>query len=142
PQLDDLARQQAEGPMGIARRRRAQARGDDPGLLLAAEQLLDRWRLALEPVERLPEAALHEPLTDVLDGLPPTSERLGDPQVNPVGAVRVRLQQDLGAPDLLAGPLQLLDHGRQLVPFLIRQPHDVLLVHERTSLVPSSSTIP
>src|SRR5262249_13231726 len=129
PQFHDLAGQEAQRPAGIARRGRTEARGDDPCLLLAAEQLLGRRRLTLVAIDRPPEAALHEPLADVLDSLPPAPERIGDPVVSPVGAVRVSLREDLGASYLLAGPFQLLDHSRQLTPLLIRQSHDVLLVH-------------
>src|SRR6516165_6988387 len=48
--------------------RRPEPHGDDPGLLLAIEQFLHRRRLPFDTVQRLAEAALHEVLTELLDG--------------------------------------------------------------------------
>ena len=46
-----------------------------------------------------------------------------------VRAVRLSFGRDLGTPHFLARPFGPLDHSRHLIPFLIRQPNDLLLVH-------------
>ena len=129
PQLDHAAGQQSQGPVRIARRRRPQSQGDDLRLLLAVEHLRDRGLGPPGAVEGLAESPLAEALPDVLDRLGAARERLGDPRVGPVRAVDVRLQEDLRPPDLLRGPLQLLDDLSELGPLRVGQSDDVLLLH-------------
>src|SRR5262245_1278464 len=131
PQFHHLPSEQAQCPVGITRGRRPQSGRNDPRLLLAVEQLLDRRSLALAAVKRLPKAALDEALPDILDGLDSAPERLSDTAIGPVRSLDIGPQEDLGATNLLCGPLQLLDHGRQLVPLLGRQSDEILLVHEQ-----------
>jgi hypothetical protein len=49
-----------------------------------------------------------------------TRKRLGDTLVGPIWPVGVGLQENLSTPNLLTGPLELLDHGLKLIPLLIR----------------------
>src|SRR5262249_16017748 len=96
----------------------------------------NRRRLAHLTIQRLSKAVLDEALTNVFDGLSSASERLGNPMVGPVRTVRVGLQQNLSASNLLARPLQLLDHDHEFVTFLSRQPDDILLVHRKPPCSP------
>ena len=110
-QLDDLASQQPQRPVGVALGRRPESHGDDLGLLLAVEKFPSR-RAACDwlALQRLLKASLDEPLPNVLHRLGAASKRLGNPPVRPRRAVRVRLQQDLGPTHLLAGPFQLANY--------------------------------
>jgi hypothetical protein len=58
-------------------------------------------------------ARFFESLTNHLDSLTPTAEGFGDP------AVRIRLQQNLGASHFLATAFELPDHLPQCVAFLM-----------------------
>ena len=62
--------------------------------------------------------------------------RLDDPVVGPIRSVCIGLGQDLSTSYFLTRPLEFLDHGRQLIPFLIRQPNDILLVHGKPPCFP------
>ena len=84
---------------------------------------------ALRSVERLLKTSFDQPLPDVFHRLDSARKRLGDLLVGPVGAVHICFQQNLGTPDLLAGPFQFFDNFAKLVPFLIREPNDILLLH-------------
>jgi len=97
--------------------------------LLARQQFLHRRLRPFDPVERLFESPLDQPLAKPFDRSGPTRKRLGDPLVGPIRPVGVGLQQNLSTPNLLAGSLQLLDHALKLIPLLIRQSHHVQLPH-------------
>ena len=103
--------------------------GDDPGFRLAVEDLR-HWRcLAPLPLQGSLEPSLDKILADVLDRLRPARKRLRDLPVGPGRPVRIRLQQNLGAANPLAGTLQPADRFVADVAFLGRQPDDVFLVH-------------
>jgi hypothetical protein len=80
-------------------------------------------------VERLFETPLDQPLPEPLDRSRPTRESLRDPLIGPVRSFGIGLQQDLGTPNLLSRPLQFLDNVSKLISLLLRQSHDISLLH-------------
>jgi hypothetical protein len=129
-QLDNLAGQQTQRPIGITFGRRAKPHGDHLSLLLAAQNLLRGRLLTRLAVQRLLEALGHEALAQHLHRAGATVERLGDLLVGPRRPHHVRLQEHLRPPHLLARSVELLDKLTQRPAFLRRQPHNILLVHE------------
>jgi hypothetical protein len=80
-------------------------------------------------VERRFKTALNQPLSNQLYRSGSTGERLGDPLVGPLRPIGIGLQQNLGTPNFWARPLQLLDNASKLIALLIRQSHDINLLH-------------
>ena len=115
--------------MGIAFWRRAESCRDDACLLIARQQFLHRWLRSLNAVERVFKPALNQALPNFLDRSCPTRKRIGDPLIGPISSIRVGFQQDLRTPHLLARPLQLFDNALEFASLLIRQPHDISLLH-------------
>src|ERR1700692_3185720 len=107
-QLDDLARQQSERPVGVTFRWRPETDGDDFGFLLSVQQLLDRRSRALLSLQRLLKTRLNKALPNCLHCLTATSKGLGDVAVGPGRAIGIGLQQDLGTSHFLAAALELL----------------------------------
>jgi hypothetical protein len=70
-----------------------------------------------------------KPLPDVLDRLGPAIQRFSDSCVGPAWTRGVGLQKDIGSLDFLTGAFELLHHFPQRGAFVIRQLHDILLVH-------------
>jgi hypothetical protein len=77
--------------------------------LLAGQQLLHGRPRTFDPVERLFETPLDQPLSQSLDRPRPTREGLRDSLIGPVRSVGIGLQEDPGPPHLLSRPLQFLD---------------------------------
>ena len=142
-EFDDVPGQQAQGPGAVAFRERAEAQSDDPGLLLAIEQLGGRRGGAALAVEGLREALEHAAAAHVLDGGDAAAAGLGGLAISPgVGAGGGGVQQDAGAARLLAGagePLQGVLANRA---FLVREPDDILLEHGVSSSEADSLTQP
>src|SRR6266496_2205254 len=120
-QFHDLACQQPQRPVVITFWRRPKSRRYDSGLLVPRQQLLHRWLLTLNSVERLFESLLDEPLPKSFNGSRPTGICLGNTIISPVRSIGVGLQQNLGTSNLLTSPLQLLDNTLKLNSFLLRQ---------------------
>jgi len=129
PEFYHMVRQQPKRPVGIPLRGLAQTHRDDLRLLLAVQAFLPRWGLTGLPVQRDPKSLCHQPLTKILHGLHAARKRLGDLRIRPVRTADIRLQQDLCSSYLLRRALELLDDVRQFLTFLLRQPHNILLVH-------------
>ncbi|HVT90704.1 MAG TPA: hypothetical protein VHD56_17750, partial [Tepidisphaeraceae bacterium] len=81
--------------------------------------------LPLDAAERLLEPSLAQVSPEVLDGLPAAAEGVGDLLIGPAGSIRIGLQQDLGAANLLAGALELPDDPQDLFTFPLCQTNDV-----------------
>lgn len=75
------------------------------------------------------DAVLDESLTNPLGRLPPTAIRLGNPIVAPGRSIRIGLEQHPSATNLLARPLQLLNHLLKNLAFALRQSNNLLLPH-------------
>ena len=132
-QFDDPSRQQLQRPIRVVLRRRPEAQGDNPRLLLAIEQLRHRGRRAPLAFQRQGEALQHAPPPHILDRLRPARERVRDQAVGPTRPVRIDLEQDPGKTRLLTASLALGDRLLSDLALLFREPHDVLLPHEDSS---------
>lgn len=129
-EFDDVPGQQAQEPGAVAFRGRAEAQGDDLGLLLAVKQLGSRRGGAALAVEDLREALEHAAAAHVLDGGDAAAAGLGGLAIGPgTGAVGVGVQQDAGAAGLLAGTAEPLHGVLATRAFLVREPDDLLLEH-------------
>ena len=127
-EFDDAPGEQAQGPRGVALRRRPEAQGDDLGLLLAVEQLGDRRVVALLAVEGQVETLEHAAAAHVLDRGGAAATGLGDLGIDPgIGPVDVGEQQDVGATRLLASGAEPLQGVLAQRAFLVREPDDILL---------------
>ena len=91
-QLDQLASQEPERPVGITFGRRSQTRGDHLRFLLPIEQLGGSGLYPFLPLQSLLKTALHKPLPDLFHRLTPAAKGLGNAVVRPTRTVRVGLQ--------------------------------------------------
>lgn len=132
-QRDGFFRQQSQRPVGVSLRRQAQPQGNDFGFLVAVENLSTNSRLRFA-VERDFKALGHESLANVFHGFRAAVKRLGDLQIDPVGPLRIRFEQNSGAKHLLRRSTLLLDQSVQYFPFAIREPNNILLLHDPTLL--------
>ena len=85
-------------------------------------------------VERDLESLGHQALADELHGSGSRVEGLGDFDIGPIRAIGVRLQEDLGASHLLRRHSPLLNQPIQRLALRIRQPNNILLLHDPTLL--------
>jgi hypothetical protein len=128
-QFHHLIGQQPQRPMAEAGGRLAQPHGDQLRLGGAIEQLR-RWRCrAFSANQRTLKAFQDECLPHVLNRPRSTTDRLADLGVIPRWPVGVDLEQDRRPPQFLGLALFLLDGRFANRPFLVREPHDILLVH-------------
>jgi hypothetical protein len=97
--------------------------------LLACQQFLHRRLRPFDSVERLCESALDHSLSKPFYRSRPTRKRLGDMCVGPIRTSDVGFSENLGTPNFLTSPLQLLDNALKLISLLIRQSHYVQLPH-------------
>jgi hypothetical protein len=115
--------------MTVAGGRLAQPHGDQFRLAGAVEQFRRRRRRPFLANQCPLEAFQDERLPHVLDGPRPAANRLADLGVIPRGPVGVGLEQDRRPPQFLRLARFLLDGRFANRPFLVREPHDILLVH-------------
>ena len=85
-------------------------------------------------VERDLESLRYEALADELYGSGTRVEGLGDFDVSPIRAISIRLQENLRASHLLRRDPSLLNQPIQRLPLRIRQPNNILLLHDPTLL--------
>lgn len=105
PQLHDLACQQPQRPVPVARRRRSQTQRDQLRLVLAVEELRHGRAAALLPVQRQLEALQHTAPPHILHGSCAAPVGLRDLLVSPARPVHIRLEQNPGASRLLVAAL-------------------------------------
>jgi hypothetical protein len=115
--------------MAEAGGRLAQAQGDQFRLAGAVEQLRRRRRRPFLANQRCLEAFQDERLPHVLDRPRPAPDHFTDLGVSPSWPIGIGLEQDRRSPQFLRLALFLLDGRFANRPFLIREPHDILLVH-------------
>jgi hypothetical protein len=132
-QNDGLFGQQSQSPVGESFRRQPQPQGNDLGFLISVEDLSTNSTLRFA-VERDLKPFGHETLPNVFYGLRATIECVSDLRIRPVGPIRICLEQNSGAKDLLSRNPSLLDQTTQYLPLGIRQPNNILLLHGPTLL--------
>ena len=129
-QFDDLSRQQAQRPVPVARRGRPETQRDHVRLLLPVEQLRHRRGRPLTTLQRERKALQHAAPAHILDRPRAAAEGLRDLPVGPVRSVGIDLTQDPCPARLLAAALQLADRFIADLALLVREPNDVLLLHQ------------
>ena len=96
--------------------------------MLAVEDLTTHPLLE-SAVERGLEPFCHQAFANVFHRFRAAVEGVGDLGVDPVGAVRIRLEQHLGTTHLLRRHMALLGKTVQNIPLRIGQANNILLVH-------------
>ena len=128
-----LFSQQPQRPVGESFRRLAQSQRDDLGLLHSIKNLTTNPTFGVA-IECDLEPLGHEVLANKFHGSGTAVERLGDFDISPTRAIGVRLQEDLSASHLLRRDVTLLNQPVQRLSLRIRQPNDILLLHDPTLL--------
>jgi hypothetical protein len=124
-----LIGQQSQRPTTKAGGRPAQPQRDQFCLGCAVEQLR-RWTgVPFLANQCLLETVEDEGLPYVLDGSRPATDRLADLGVIPSRPVGIALEQNCCPPQLLRLARFLFDRRFANRSFLVREPHDILLVH-------------
>ena len=104
--IDDLeghqfVGQQSQRPLAITGWRLSQSQGDQLRFPLAVESWRRRRRFAFLAVQRRLKTIVHQTLSQILDRLHAAMISIRDPRVSPGRTIRIRLQEDLSAANLL-----------------------------------------
>jgi hypothetical protein len=138
--FDEFVCQETERPAAPTRWRASARQSDQVGLLLAIEH---SWPARQGTTnEGAIKATFDKRAADTVDSDHSKVESVADLLVGPcrAKAVAVSLQQDARSCQLACRRLAFGDERFQLGAFLDRQPHDELLVHDRTpSQVPGQN---
>ena len=133
-QLDHTIGQQSQRPICEPLRWLSQSHGNDLRLLFSIETFLPWWVLARLSVQCDFNSIGAQSLPQTLNGLHTTGKSFGNSGVRPAGATNIGLQQYLSASNFLRRTSESPTNFGQGVPFFLRKPDDILLLHVISSL--------
>lgn len=117
----------------MARTRRTASDLQQSRFLLSVEQRLGRWPSALFALQGGLQSLFHKALANVEYGSRRTAEHQRGLLVAEVRPRGIDLEQHVGVLDLVRGHLALADQLFEHAPLLMRETHDIFLVHEGCS---------